>query len=70
MTKTPMDKLVETETELVATTVALQEQGLELLLAEMHALKGMMTGAAPRATPATEAEIEAETEAGFDNMPI
>lgn len=66
MTKTPMEKLVETETELVAATVALQEQGLEVLLAEMQALKGMMSGAVPRATPATDAE----TEAGFDNMPV
>ena len=37
MTKTPMEKLVETETELVAATVALQEQGLEVLLAERAA---------------------------------
>ncbi len=66
MSRKPTDKRAEAETEMVAATVALQEQGLDLLRAGMEALKGVMEGAAR----ATEPPSEAEVEAGFDNMPV
>jgi hypothetical protein len=72
MTKdTPAD-LVAKEAALIETGLALQSQGLDLLLAEMHALASLMTGAVadPKADPTAEAEAEAATEAGFDNMPV
>ena len=74
MTKgTPAD-LIRQEADLIETGLEMQAQGLSLLLAEMHALAGMMPGpfvpAAGKALDKTEAETEAETEAGFDNMPV
>ena len=50
--------------ELLETGFMLQEQGLIFLLAEIRALQAMI--------PAGERELptEAETEAGFDNMPV
>ncbi len=58
-----MPKANETP-ELLETGFMLQEQGLMLLLAEIRALQAMI--------PAGERELptEAETEAGFDNMPV
>jgi hypothetical protein len=54
------------DADFVAAGVALQEQGLAVLLAEMRALASLMTGAnAHGPTP-----DEAETEAAFDNMPV
>jgi hypothetical protein len=73
MTKKEPADLVAQEAELIEAGLALQSQGLELLLAEMHALAGLMTGSSvpTAATDAkTAAETEAETEAGFDNMPV
>lgn len=66
MTDQKTDELLKKEAELIDAGVALQEQGLALLLAEMQALKGMMTAVTPEHEPPTEAE----TEAGFDNMPV
>ncbi|MES2814881.1 MAG: hypothetical protein V4720_08300 [Pseudomonadota bacterium] len=56
--------LIRDEAELLAVGITLQQQGLELLLAEMHALAAMM--------PGEEADLptDAEVEAGFDNMPV
>ncbi|MCX7289044.1 MAG: hypothetical protein NTW20_16250 [Rhodobacterales bacterium] len=52
------------EADLIKAGTQLQEQGLDLLIAEMRALAAILPGvAAPLAT-------EAETEEGFDNMPV
>jgi hypothetical protein len=65
MTKpNPAADLIRKEAELLETGIKLQGQGLELLLAEMRALAAMIPGA-PVHHP-----TEAETEAGFDNMPV
>ncbi|WP_149586975.1 hypothetical protein [Tabrizicola flagellatus] len=56
--------LIREEAELVAAGIAVQQQGLELLLAEMRALAALMPGEDSRLP--TDAEIEA----GFDNMPV
>jgi hypothetical protein len=48
----------------IETGLALQEQSLRLLMAEMQALVAMMPG-----TGLTH-PTEAETEDGFDNMPV
>lgn len=70
MTKgTPAD-LIRQEATLIETGLQMQSQGLSLLLAEMQALAGMMPGAVAPADMKTFAEVEAETEAGFDNMPV
>lgn len=66
MTRKSTEHQAEDESEMVAASVALQEQGLELLRAEMQALKGIMEGAAHASEPSSDAEIEA----GFDNMPV
>jgi hypothetical protein len=44
--------------------IKLQQQGLDLLLAEMRALAVLMPGEDSRLP------TDAEVEAGFDNMPI
>lgn len=50
--------------EMLEAGLALQEEGLRLLFAEIRALQAMI--------PVGERELptEAETEAGFDNMPV
>jgi hypothetical protein len=58
------DELIRTESELLQAGMKLQEQGLDLLLAEMRALAMLIPGAAMHHP--TEAEIEAS----FDNMPV
>lgn len=59
----PMD-LIQVETDLMKAGLALEEQGLKMLLAEMQALTTLIPGQ-PTALP-----TEAETEDGFDNMPV
>jgi hypothetical protein len=60
---TPTDPLRH-EPDLIEVGMKLQEQGLDLLLAEMRALASLIPGStAPHPT-------EAETEASFDNMPV
>jgi hypothetical protein len=61
--RTPTD-LIRDEAELLAAGIELQQQGLELLLAEMRALAALMPGEDSRLP------TDAEVEAGFDNMPI
>lgn len=56
--------LIREEAELLAAGIELQQQGLELLLAEMRALAAMIPGEDSRLP------TEAEVEAGFDNMPV
>lgn len=56
--------LIHGEADLLAVGITLQQQGLELLLAEMHALAAMMPG------EEVDLPTDAEVEAGFDNMPV
>ena len=65
MTEATTADLIRDEAELLQAGIALQAQGLRLLLAEMEALAAMLP-VTPPPTPASEAE----TEAGFDNMPV
>jgi len=74
---TPTSKtLIEQEAELLETGLALQQEGLRLLLAEMTALATLIPGAEVMAEvlapvdPEAAARTEAEVEASFDNMPI
>jgi len=70
MTKeTPAD-LIRQEVDLIEAGLEVQSVGLSLLLAEMHALAGLMPAAFAPPSGKTAAEEEAETEAGFDNMPV
>lgn len=64
MNARPTLPLIREEADLVEAGIELQHQGLELLLAEMHALASLMPG------EATHLPTDAEVEAGFDNMPI
>ncbi len=52
------------EIPILDASLALQEEGLRLLLAEIRALQAMI--------PAGDRELptDAETESGFDNMPV
>lgn len=59
----PVDP-VPNEAELLAAGLYLQQQGMALLLAEMHALAAMLPG------EDTRLPTDAEVEAGFDNMPV
>jgi hypothetical protein len=70
MTKDASNDLIRKEAELVESGLALQAQGLDLLLAEMQALAGLMALTTKPKSAGHEAASEAETEAGFDNMPV
>ena len=61
--RTPAD-LIRDEADLLAAGMNLQQQGLDLLLAEMRALAAMIPG--EQGEPKTDAEVEE----GFDNMPV
>ncbi|WP_135449100.1 hypothetical protein [Tabrizicola caldifontis] len=65
----PTEDLIRKEAELLQAGIELQGQNLELLLAEMQALAALMPGAK---VPGTQLHhpTEAETEEGFDNMPV
>ena len=56
--------LLQSEADLLKAGIAVEEQGLKLLLAEMQALTTLIPGRS--ATLPTDAE----TEEGFDNMPV
>lgn len=56
--------IVREEAELLEAGVKLQQEGLQLLLAEMRALAALLPG------EDTRLPTDAEVEAGFDNMPI
>lgn len=64
MTSRKPTDLIRDEAELLAAGMELQQQGLELLLAEMRALAALMPGEEPHQPS------DAEIEAGFDNMPV
>jgi hypothetical protein len=68
MTKARPADLIHPEPSLIESGLQLQVQGLELLLAEMRALTGMLAATAALQEPTPQAE--AETEAGYDNMPV
>lgn len=55
---------IRDEAEFLAAGIRVQQQALELLLAEMRALAALMPGESRH--PPSDAEIEA----GFDNMPV
>lgn len=59
---TPAD-ILRTEADALAAGAQIQQQGLDLLLAEMRALAALMPGGAQDRT-------EAEVEQDFDNMPV
>lgn len=60
---TPADLLLQ-EARLIAAGMKVQEQGLDLLLAEMRALAAILPGAAG------DMPSDAEIESSFDNMPV
>ena len=65
MTKSnPMADLLRHEADLLRTGSDLHFRGLDLLVAEMRALAAILPGMA------TPHQTEAETEAGFDNLPL
>ena len=64
MTSKSPKSLIREEADLLEAGIQLQQQGLELLLAEMHALAVLIPG------QETHLPTEAETEEGFDNMPV
>ncbi len=64
MTSRNIAEVIHDKTDLLASGIEWQHQGLDLLLAEMRALAALIPGDTPRLP--TEAEIEA----GFDNMPV
>jgi hypothetical protein len=55
---------IHDEADLLAAGMELQQQGLELLLAEMRALAALIPG------ENKDLPTEAEVEASFDNMPV
>lgn len=74
MADTNLDTLAQVAGQITSATMAGQEAGLHMLLAEMQALSVMLPGAAllpqPPKTDAERAAEEAATEADFDNMPV
>jgi hypothetical protein len=56
--------LIREEVDLLTAGIELQQQGLDLLLAEMRALAALLPGEDSRLP------TDAEVEAGFDNMPV
>ena len=61
--RNPKD-LIREEADLLAAGIELQQQGLQLLLAEMRALSALIPG------ESTPLPADAEVEASFDNMPV
>jgi hypothetical protein len=66
MTDPKPTDLIKQEAEVLEAGIALQAEGLKLLLAEMQALATLI----PPGKPASAAETDASIEAGFDNMPV
>jgi hypothetical protein len=61
--RTPAD-LIRDEAEMLAAGAKLQQQSLDLLLAEMRALAALLP------VDGKDTPTDAEVEAGFDNMPV
>ncbi len=70
MTKAKPTDLIHQDADLIETGLQMQAQGLELLLAEMRALAGVLAATDTDHEPKSEAAAAAETEEGFDNMPV
>lgn len=75
--KTPIAAMARMAGQMTAAAAAGQAVGLNVLLAEMQALAGVMPGVMTLPDPAEAAPDEAEerrqqaeTEANFDNMPV
>lgn len=75
--KTPIEAMARMAGQMTAAAAAGQAVGLNVLLAEMQALAGVMPGVMTLPDPAQAAPDEAEerrqqaeTEANFDNMPV
>ena len=68
MTKPTPAPVIQDAVDLVEAGHYLQAQGLALLIAEMHGLAALLPGITP--APVADAKTAAETEAGFDNMPV
>ena len=75
--KTPIAAMARMAGQMTAAAAAGQAVGLNVLLAEMQALAGVMPGVMTLPDPAQAAPDEAEerrqqaeTEANFDNMPV
>ncbi|MBE0555143.1 MAG: hypothetical protein IH625_15785 [Rhodobacteraceae bacterium] len=75
--KTPIAAMARMAGQMTAAAAAGQAVGLNVLLAEMQALAGVMPGVMTLPDPAQGAPDEAEerrqqaeTEANFDNMPV
>jgi hypothetical protein len=64
MTSRKPKDLIRDEADLLVAGIELQNQGLDLLLAEMRALAALMPGETARLPS------DAEIEASFDNMPV
>jgi hypothetical protein len=64
MTSRKPTDLLREEADLLAVGIELQQQGLDLLLAEMRALSALIPG------ESTHLPEDAEVEASFDNMPV
>lgn len=73
MTKREIRTMAEMAAEMLHLTATGQTVAMQLLLAEMEALKEMMPGTVLSQGPENEGERqrhEAEVEADFDNMPV
>ena len=74
MTKTPAETMVDMARlagEMVQAVVEQEAQVLHLVQAEVDALGNLVLSRSVKADPAaSDAEAEAEIEAGFDNMPV
>ena len=66
MTDPKSPDLISQEAEILEAGIAMQAEGLKLLLAEMQALATLL----PPGKQAPAAETDASIEAGFDNMPV
>lgn len=62
------DDLIRQEADLIKAGVALQTEGLKMLLAEMQALAILLPHGP--SSPATKEQTSSEIEDGFDNMPV
>jgi hypothetical protein len=66
MSDVTSEDLIRKEAALLDSGLKLQSQCLDLLLAEMQALARVI----PAAAAVPDTRTDAETEAGFDNMPV
>jgi hypothetical protein len=70
MTGTSVADLIRDEAAVIDCGLRLQRQGLDLLLAEMRALAGILPALHPAPYPGAAPWTEDDAEACFDNMPV